>query len=61
MTRKLILDFLACVKNVDKYEFCLRLKEKFTSEIIYEVKTLLEFELDDFMKGYRDRPRGRRR
>ena len=33
--RKLIKDFLACIKNVDKYEFCLRLKEKFTSEVIW--------------------------
>lgn len=49
---KLILNFLACVKNVDKYEFCLRLKEKFTSEVIYEIKTLLEFELDNFMKEF---------
>jgi len=49
---KLIKDFLACVKNVDKYEFCLRLKNKFTSDVIYQIKTLLETELDDFMKEF---------
>ena len=49
---KLILDFLSCVKNIDKYEFCLRLKEKFTSEVIFEVKTLLDYELDVFMKNF---------
>lgn len=49
---KLIKDFLLCIKNVDKYEFCLKLKNKFTSEIIYEIKTLLDIELDDFMKEF---------
>lgn len=49
---KLIKNFLMCIKNVDKYEFCLKLREKFTSQIIYEVKTLLEFELDDYMKDF---------
>lgn len=49
---KLIKDFLSCIKNVDKYEFCLKLKNKFTSEIIYKVKTLLDSELDDFMKEF---------
>lgn len=47
---KLVKDFLRCVKNVDRYDFCLRLKEKFTSSVIYEVKTLLDQELDDYMK-----------
>lgn len=47
---KLIMNFLRCINNVDKYEFCLRLKEKFTSKIIYEVKTLLETEIDSFME-----------
>lgn len=51
---KLIKDFLACVKNVDKYEFCLRLKEKFTSEIVYEIKTLLDTDVDDYMKEFLD-------
>ena len=51
---KLIKDFLACVKNVDKYEFCLSLKNKFTSEIIYKVKTLLDFEVESFMKDFLD-------
>ena len=49
---KLIKDFLSCIKNVDKYEFCLRLKNKFTSEIVYKVKTLLDFEIDDYMKEF---------
>ncbi len=47
---KLVKDFLRCVKNVDRYDFCLRLKEKFTSSVVYEVKTLLDQELDDYMK-----------
>ena len=51
---KLIKDFLSCVKNVDKYEFCLKLKNKFTSEVIYNVKTLLDIELDDFMNDFLD-------
>jgi len=48
----LIKDFLSCIKNIDKYEFCLNLKNKFTSEIIYQVKTYLDYELDDFMKEF---------
>lgn len=51
---KLIKDFLACVKNVDKYEFCLRLKEKFTSEIVYEIKTLLDTDIDEYMEEFLD-------
>ena len=51
---KLVKDFLRCVKNVDRYDFCLRLKEKFTSSVIYEVKTLLDQELDDYMKIFLD-------
>lgn len=51
---KLIKNFLECINNVDKYEFCVRLKEKFTSEIIYEVKTLLDSELDIYMQNFLD-------
>jgi len=47
---KLIKDFLLCINNVDKYEFCLKLKNKFTSKVIYELKTLLDYELDSYMK-----------
>ena len=49
---KLIKEFLSCIKNVDKYEFCLNLKKKFTSEIIYQVKALLDSEVDDFMNNF---------
>jgi len=49
---KLIKEFLSCIKNVDKYEFCLNLKKKFTSEIIYQVKALLDSEIDDFMNNF---------
>lgn len=48
----LIKDFLSCIKNVEKYEFCLNLKNKFTSEIIYKLKTCLEYEVDEFMNGF---------
>lgn len=51
---KLVKNFLLCINNVDKYEFCLRLKEKFTSEIIYKVKTLLDMEIDSFMEEFLD-------
>lgn len=49
---KIIKEFLKCVNNVDKYDFCLKLKEKFTSDVIYEVKTLLDTELDTYMKKF---------
>ena len=48
----LIKEFLSCIKNVDKYEFCLNLKNKFTSEIIYQIKTILDDELNDYMKEF---------
>lgn len=51
---RLVKEFLKCVNNVDKYDFCLRLKEKFTSDVIYEVKTLLDTELDSYMEKYLD-------
>lgn len=49
---KLIKQFLTCINNVDKYEFCLNLKNKFTSEIVYNIKTLLDNELDSFMRDF---------
>lgn len=48
---KVIKEFLKCIKNVDKYEFCINLRNKFTSNVIYDVKTLLEEEIDDYMKN----------
>ena len=48
---KVIKAFLKCIKNVDKYEFCINLRNKFTSNVIYDVKTLLEEEIDDYMKN----------
>jgi len=49
---KLIRNFLMCINNVDKYEFCLNLKNKFTSGIVYKIKTLLDMEIDDFMEEF---------
>lgn len=49
---KLIKNFLTCINNVDEYEFCLNLKNKFTSEIVYNIKTLLDMELDNYMKDF---------
>lgn len=48
----LIKDFLSCIKNVDKYEFCSNLKNKFTNDIIYQMKTYLDDELDEYMKNF---------
>lgn len=47
---KIIKEFLKCINNVSKYDFCVSLKEKFTYDIIYEVKTLLDTEIDSYMK-----------
>lgn len=49
---KIIKEFLKCINNVSKYDFCVSLKEKFTSDIIYEVKTLLDIEVDSYMKEF---------
>lgn len=49
---KIIKEFLKCVNNVSKYDFCVSLKEKFTSDVIFKVKTLLDYEVDDFMKEF---------
>lgn len=48
---KIIKNFLKCVNNADRYDFCVDLRNKFSSEIIYEVKTLLDSQLDDYMSS----------
>lgn len=52
---KLVKDFLSFTNNSSKYEFCINLKNKFNSQKIYELKTILEDEIDDYMQKYLDK------
>lgn len=52
---KLVKDFLSFTNNSSKYEFCLNLKNKFNSQKIYELKTILEDEIDNYMQKYLDK------
>lgn len=52
---KLIKDFLSFVNNSSKYEFCINLKNKFNSDKIYELKTILDDEIDNYMYKYLDK------
>jgi len=40
----LIKDFLSKISPSNKYDFCVNLRKKFTSDVIYDLKTKLEFE-----------------
>ena len=46
----LIKDFISRITPNDKYDFCVNLRAKFTSNVIYELKTKLESELEDYLK-----------
>ena len=48
---KLVKSFLENIKDNNKYNFCIELKNKFTSKVIYEIKTLLDDEIDTYMKN----------
>ena len=48
---ELIKDFMALVDSDKQYDFCLNLRNKFDSEMVYSLKLLLE---EDFEKALRD-------
>lgn len=47
----LIKDFLSNIKNDDKYDFCLNLRNKFNPEEIYKIEIKLPEEREEYLKG----------
>ena len=48
----LIKKFLEYVKDDGAYQFCVDLKNKFSSDVIYKLKSMLPLECDDYLKKY---------
>ena len=51
---ELIRDFLTFCEDNKDYEFCLKLRDKFDSEKIYCLKSLMELEMEEEMKRFLD-------
>ena len=51
---ELIRDFLTFCEDNKDYEFCLNLRDKFDSEKIYFLKSLMELEMEEEMKRFLD-------
>ena len=48
----LIKDFLSNIKDDNKYEFCLNLRNKFSPEEIYNIEILLPDEREEYLKNF---------
>lgn len=48
----LIKDFLANIKDDNKYDFCLNLRNKFNPEEIYKIEILLPDEREEYLKDF---------
>lgn len=51
---ELISDFLTFCDDNKDYEFCLKLRDKFDSEKIYNLKSMMELEMEEEMKRFLD-------
>lgn len=51
---ELISDFLTFCEDNKDYEFCLKLRDKFDSEKIYNLKSMMELEMEEEMKRFLD-------
>ena len=51
---ELIKDFLALCDDKNDYDFCVNLRGKFDSEVIYKLKSTLPMDLEDVLKGMLD-------
>lgn len=49
---QLIKDFLANIKENNRYGFCINLRNKFTPLEIYKVETMLAYERDEYFKTF---------
>ena len=48
---ELIKDFLTLCNDSKDYEFCINLRKKFTSDVIYKLKSMLLIEQEDYIKS----------
>lgn len=48
----LINDFLSNIKDDNKYDFCLKLRKKFTPLEIYKIEIMLPMERDEYLKKF---------
>ena len=48
----LIKDFLSNIKDDNKYDFCLKLRKKFTPLEIYKIEIMLPMERDEYLKKF---------
>ena len=48
----LIKDFIANIKDDNRYDFCLNLRNKFNPEEIYKIEIMLPEERDDYLKTF---------
>ena len=51
----LIKDFLSNIKDDNKYDFCLNLRNKFDPEEIYKIEIMLPEEREEYLKGFLSR------
>ena len=51
---ELISDFLTFCEDNKDYEFCLKLRDKFDSEKIYNLKSMMELEMEEEMNRFLD-------
>lgn len=51
----LIKDFLSNINDDNKYNFCLKLREKFTPNEIYNIEIMLPEERDEYLKEFLDK------
>ena len=49
---ELVKDFLAFCDDSKDYDFCVKLREKFNSEKIYNFKSMLEMDMEEELKNY---------
>lgn len=50
--QKILEDFLENVHDDGSYDFCLRLKEKFNSDVIYDLKVLPDDKREEYLETY---------
>lgn len=48
----LIKDFLSNIKDDNKYDFCLNLRNKFNSDEIYKIEIMLDDEREEYLKEF---------
>ena len=48
----LIKDFLSNIKDDNRYDFCMSLRNKFNSDEIYKIEIMLDYEREEYLKKF---------